>query len=162
MKAAGELFAGFHENRSILLYYQFGLLRVTDFLTLVELSHATFKWPIISVHIIPSDSSQPLQFIVITEDQFAHLLQLNGSQFTVLNSVRFSDAPVISTVLLIDSQSNCHLFFETGNCICVSPNGPPPFQATWPGPRPTDSCFNVLRMRPCPFFEGQHKSRHGF
>jgi hypothetical protein len=156
LDAAGQIFAAFHEGQPVFVHFQFEFLRVADFTTLAELGRATFKWPLVSLHIPPAAPSSPLRFIAVTEDQFANLIQLRSSQFTVLISVQISHAPTTRAVLLLNSQSKCHLFFEDGDCLPIakSPDAAN-FKAQWPGSDPDNICFHVFRMHPCPFFEGQ-------
>ena len=147
----GEFYSAFHEDRAIFIHYQFDLLRVGDFHSLEEIARATFKMPIVSVCVPPFDKSKPLRFVVITEDQFAHLIVLSNGKFRILSSSSLEDKVILSHTLLVDSQARAHLLFENGALIRLSRNDTQVVNINWPPPH----ILRVVRMCALPAFENQ-------
>ncbi|OHT07459.1 hypothetical protein TRFO_24270 [Tritrichomonas foetus] len=147
----GEFYSAFHEDRPIFIHYQFDLLRVGDFHTLEEIARATFKMPIVSVCVPPFDKSKPLRFVVVTEDQFAHLIVLNNGKFRILSSSSLEDKVTLCHTLLVDAQGRPHLLFENGTLIRLSRNDTNVTNVNWPPPK----VLRVVRMCALPAFENQ-------
>lgn len=139
----GEFHSAYHENRAVFIHHQFDLLRVGDFCTFEEIARATFKMPIINVFVISFDKSKPLRFVVITEDQFAHLIVLNNGKFRILSSSALDEKSImLCCTLLVDQQGRPHLLFENGSLVRLSKNDTETFSVKWPPPH----VLRVVRM----------------
>ena len=147
----GEFYAAFHERKAVFIHYQFDMLRIGDFLTLQELARATFKLPIVSILVPYADPKHPLRFVVVTEDGFAHLIALHKGKFKILVSSELGHGTMLSHALLLDNQSQCHLFFENGHLLCLARKESASKELEWP----PDDVLKVVRMCATAPFEGQ-------
>lgn len=152
MDSFGDFVATFHENQAVFIHYQFDLFRICDFASLSEIARAAFKLPIADIIVPIAGPSESLKFVVITEDENAHVIYLKGNKLKILVSTKIEDRVIQAHALLLDSDSQFNLLFDSGNCIRMVPKQEPDhFTTIWE----KGEIVEIYRMNAIESFEEQ-------
>jgi len=127
--SVGKLIPVFVQKRSLLFHYQFDVLRLLDFNNLEELSRVVFKNPIVNIFVVYDPD---LEFLVLTEDNYAHHSYLDGWALKTKSSIKIEENIMQEMALLYDNESNLCIFFENGHVYRLSKKNPFDLVLDWP------------------------------
>lgn len=148
----GGFAASHHEGKRILIHYNAEQIRILDFSTLKDISKTSFKLPIAHALIPRLNSQLTLRLVVITEDQFAHLLVLKQNTLKVSASVDLNQAVVFNFTLLLDNKMRSYVLCDNGSVALLSSKGSKKFTVSWP----PKSMTRIHQIRFCDSLPGQH------
>lgn len=147
----GAFVAAFHEGKELLVHWTLEYVEVLDFATQKPVARASFKMSIVRVHVPKMNQGLGLRFVVLTEDQFAHLVVLKQNELKVSASFDTGEPILLNSVLLLDNKLRSHVLFEDGQVVFISTKGSGKFKTAFP---PT-SMTKIHRFVSFETFEGQ-------
>ncbi|EAX92252.1 hypothetical protein TVAG_405510 [Trichomonas vaginalis G3] len=149
--AYGSLYLGYHYGKGMVIIHYLDSVRVFELETLKEIAKQQFKMPITRVLLPKRSKKIELQFAVITEDQYSHLLSLQKSGLVVTSSAELNDTALQVYCLLYDKFCHAHVLSEKGVIKSLSKPSQPKIDLSWP----PKTMQNIKRFCPCQKFDGQ-------
>ena len=128
----GGLSAAFHEGKEVLVHWTGEFVQVLEFSTQKLVAKTSFKMVIAKVHVPRLNPGLGLRFVVLTEDQFAHLVVLKQGSLKVAASFDTGEGIMLKSVLLLDDKLRSYVLFENGQVVMVSTKGSSKFKTAFP------------------------------
>lgn len=147
----GSMYLGYHYGKGMVIIHYIDSVRVFEMESMKEVAKQQFKMTITKVLMPKRRNDVELQFAVITEDQFSHLLTLNKSGLNVTSSAEINDTALQVYCLLYDKFGHAHIISEKGIVKSISKPSSPKVELAWP----PKTMQNIKRFCPCKKFEGQ-------
>jgi hypothetical protein len=144
----GDLWTIFHESRTLFLQAISDQIHLFDFDILTPVANTSCKQSVAQVLTATPNSALSLQFVVITEDQFVHLVVLKNTTLQVSVSLDTGQSVLLRRVLLLDNKIRSHIRYENGTTVLLSTEGFSKRQANWA----LKPMIRVRRMTSVSFF----------
>ena len=128
----GSFCIGYHFGKPMIVNSYQENIRVYDMETLKDVAKFTFKNPIIHVLLPRKKKILRLEFVLITEDQMAHLIILTERGISIISSVDIQQSAQLIYCLLYDKYVHSFLLSEKGILISVSKQKVEKKTLAWP------------------------------
>ena len=116
----GTLTIGYHFGKPVVINTYMENIKVYDMETLKDISKYTFRNPISKILMPKKKKMLRLTFILLTEDQMAHLLILTERGLSVSSSTGLDQPSSLAYCMLFDKAIHSYLISEKGIVLSVS------------------------------------------
>lgn len=147
----GTFHTVYNEGKSYFINYNIESLKMYEYETLKEVGEISFKTSIATVLFPKTGLHYTLKFIVVCEDQYAHIVLFKKMNFKIIQSTDLCQSVNLTYTCLSDKALHLYILSENGVVTSVQKKNVQKRNLSWPPKNMT----KIKRFENCYKFAGQ-------